>query len=456
MCGALILLQDHLNLLGVIPKPPSFPFVPRTPFYWYLSPLPRSRSQPASRIRFGRDLPQQSVFSFRSATDGVGWKGQSAREGGCLAMTAPASGSGHIRLCAAKIPRDAAVANTCKIPLGAVVEPFSRHLEQGVKRISVPSAAHVARCSNCFALASPFCDLRRGPTNQIAGWRCALCGTLNAPPATKEHENVLLGQTEAGSGSAELRFPPMSETGSRPRVQNARPRRRLDARRGPARPPATRTGRVFAGRPAGTTSPQPASPSLPTGPPSGFTGSRFKPAVPSLSRTPSPQGCSPGGTPRAQIGCSRRGAPGGLPASLRTPMAAPALSRVSSAPCCPSTPTRPTAALRRTRGRAAWWGPSPWPAAPLPSRAIGPAGRARASRAFWSWAEGGALRARAQSPALVTSTASSGSSSRRGRLRPSPRRSAAPAHASWTSWGAVTSPGCHGLYQLTQNTGGAC
>ena len=131
-------------------------------------------------------------------------------------MTAPASGSGHIRLCAAKIPRDAAVANTCKIPLGAVVEPFSRHLEQVVKRISVPSAAHVARCSKCFALASPFCDLRRGPTNQIAGWRCALCGTLNAPPATKEHENVLLGQTEAGSGSAELRFPPMSETGSGP------------------------------------------------------------------------------------------------------------------------------------------------------------------------------------------------------------------------------------------------
>ena len=65
------------------PKPSLLSFLASYPILLVVVPVPPSLVPAPARIRFGRDLPpQQSVFSFRSATDGVGgWEG-AERAGG--------------------------------------------------------------------------------------------------------------------------------------------------------------------------------------------------------------------------------------------------------------------------------------------------------------------------------------------------------------------------------------
>ena len=135
---------------------------------------------------------------------------------------------GGIRLCAAKVPRDAAVANTCKVPLGATVTPFLRQLRvqkylkaSGGAGTTTPAAGagnvtcdrgpagfvldSALRCTNakCKANANPFCEIRqvdKGPWT----WRCAMCGTTNA--VKPEDEEQLMHQTKKGNEAFEIAF----------------------------------------------------------------------------------------------------------------------------------------------------------------------------------------------------------------------------------------------------------
>ncbi|QDZ23977.1 protein transport protein SEC23 [Chloropicon primus] len=106
----------------------------------------------------------------------------------------------HVRACASKVPRDAAVGNTCKVPLGAIVSPFLSNKKTPMPMMPWQGKrlGSGVRCVRCRAMASRYCHVAEDRVT----WRCALCGQQNKVKEA-DASRLLLMQTNHDNGDDE-------------------------------------------------------------------------------------------------------------------------------------------------------------------------------------------------------------------------------------------------------------
>ncbi|XP_020092690.1 protein transport protein Sec24-like At3g07100 isoform X1 [Ananas comosus] len=78
-----------------------------------------------------------------------------------------------VRPTVARFPVDADAQESCGLPWGAAVTPFSPSDERGAPPVAGSGGHLLPRCDHCWAYFNTYCDLEQW------AWTCALCGTLN-------------------------------------------------------------------------------------------------------------------------------------------------------------------------------------------------------------------------------------------------------------------------------------
>lgn len=78
-----------------------------------------------------------------------------------------------VRPTLARFPVDADAQESCGLPWGAAVTPFSPSDERGAPPVAGSGGHLLPRCDHCWAYFNTYCDLEQW------AWTCALCGTLN-------------------------------------------------------------------------------------------------------------------------------------------------------------------------------------------------------------------------------------------------------------------------------------
>ncbi|PKU60093.1 protein transport protein SEC23 [Dendrobium catenatum] len=82
-----------------------------------------------------------------------------------------------VRASLLRFPVDAEAQESCGIPWGVAVTPFSSGDEHGVAPAYGSDGHLLPRCENCWAYFNTYCELEQW------AWTCALCGSLNGLPS---------------------------------------------------------------------------------------------------------------------------------------------------------------------------------------------------------------------------------------------------------------------------------
>ena len=78
-----------------------------------------------------------------------------------------------VRPTLSRFPIDAEAQESCALPWGVTLTPFSLGDEHGVAPAYGSDGHLLPRCENCWGYFNTYCELEQW------AWTCALCGSLN-------------------------------------------------------------------------------------------------------------------------------------------------------------------------------------------------------------------------------------------------------------------------------------